>query len=73
MVHRAAGRTGSTLFIHNLADRPCRLNLASLRDPEQNPRNFVADSDYGNHVEMDDLHVAGYGYRWIRLRRTTGG
>jgi maltose alpha-D-glucosyltransferase/alpha-amylase len=73
MVHRAAGRTGSTLFIHNLADRPCRLNLASLRDPEQNPLNFVADSDYGNHVEMDDLRVAGYGYRWIRLRRTIGG
>ena len=73
MVHRAAGRTGSTLFIHNLADRPCRLNLASLRDPEQNPLNFVADSDYGNDVEMGDLHVAGYGYRWIRLRRTIGG
>jgi maltose alpha-D-glucosyltransferase/alpha-amylase len=73
MVHRAAGRTGSTLFVHNLADRPCRLNLASLRDPEQNPLNFVADSDYGNDVEMDDLHVAGYGYRWMRLRRTIGG
>jgi maltose alpha-D-glucosyltransferase/alpha-amylase len=73
MVHRAAGRTGSTLFIHNLADRPCRLNLASWRDPEQNPLNFVADSDYGNDVEMGDLHVAGYGYRWIRLRRTIGG
>jgi maltose alpha-D-glucosyltransferase/alpha-amylase len=71
MAHRATGRTGSTLFIHNLADRPCRLNLATLRDPEQSPLNFVADSDYGNTVEMDDLHVRGYGYRWIRLRRTT--
>jgi maltose alpha-D-glucosyltransferase/alpha-amylase len=72
MVHRAVGRTGSTLFIHNLADRPCRLNLATLRDPEQSPLNFVADSDYGINVDMDDLHVAGYGYRWIRLRRTIG-
>jgi maltose alpha-D-glucosyltransferase/alpha-amylase len=71
MVHRAAGRTGSTLFIHNLADRACRLDLAALRDPEQKPLNFVADSDYGA-VEMSDLHVRGYGYRWIRLRRTIG-
>jgi maltose alpha-D-glucosyltransferase/alpha-amylase len=71
MVHRADGRTGSTLFIHNLADRPCRLDLAALRDPEQKPLNFVADSDYGA-VEMNDLHLRGYGYRWIRLRRTIG-
>jgi maltose alpha-D-glucosyltransferase/alpha-amylase len=71
MVHRADGRTGSTLFIHNLADRACRLDLAALRDPEQKPLNFVADSDYGA-VEMNDLHVRGYGYRWIRLRRTIG-
>jgi maltose alpha-D-glucosyltransferase/alpha-amylase len=70
MVHRATGRTGSTLFIHNLADRPCRLSLPALRDPEQSPLNFVADSDYGNTVDMDDLSVQGYGYRWIRLRRT---
>jgi maltose alpha-D-glucosyltransferase/alpha-amylase len=71
MVHRATGRTGSTLFIHNLADRTCRLDLAALRDPEQKPLNFVADSDYGP-VDMNDLHVQGYGYRWIRLRRTIG-
>jgi hypothetical protein len=70
---RPAGRTGSTLFIHDLAARLCRLNLASLRDPEQNPLNFVADSGYSNDVEMNDLHVAGYGYRWIRLHRTIGG
>lgn len=72
MVHRATGRTGSTLFVHNLADWPCRLNLAALRDPEQPPLNFVADADYGKDVDLDDLRVAGYGYRWIRLRRTIG-
>ena len=73
LVHRATGRTGSTLFVHNLADEPCRLKLGAEHDPEQPPLNFVADSDYGNDVDLDDLHVAGYGYRWIRLRRTTGG
>jgi maltose alpha-D-glucosyltransferase / alpha-amylase len=54
MVHRAAGRTGSTLFIHNLAGRPCRLNLASLRDPKQSPLNFVADSDMATTQTMHD-------------------
>ena len=57
MAHRAAGRTGSTMFIHNLlADRPSRLNLAFLRDPEQKSLNFVADSDYGNDVGAVDPH-----------------
>lgn len=73
LVHRATGRTGSTLFLHNLADRPSRLKLLAEHDPEQAPLNFVADSDYGNDVDLDDVHVAGYGYRWIRLRRTIGG
>jgi maltose alpha-D-glucosyltransferase/alpha-amylase len=72
MVHRATGRTGSTLFVHNLANRPCRLNLAALGDPVQPPLNFVADSDYGRDVDLGHLHVAGYGYRWIRLHRTMG-
>jgi maltose alpha-D-glucosyltransferase/alpha-amylase len=73
LVHRAADRGGSVLFIHNLADRPCRLRLGAEHDQEQPPLNFVADSDYGTKVDLDDIHVAGYGYRWIRLRRTIGG
>jgi maltose alpha-D-glucosyltransferase/alpha-amylase len=73
LVHRATGRTGSTLFVHNLADEPCRLKLGAERDPEQPPLNFVADSDYGHEVDLDDVYVAGYGYRWIRLRHTIGG
>ena len=37
MVHRATGRSGTTLFVHNLADQPCRLKLGFVRDPEQPP------------------------------------
>ena len=47
-----------------------RLNQALVLSP---PLNFVADSDYGNDVDLDDVHVAGYGYRWIGLRRRIGG
>jgi maltose alpha-D-glucosyltransferase/alpha-amylase len=72
LVHRASGRLGSTLFVHNLADQPCKLQLGAYRDPEQRPLNFIADSDYGSgqDLDLDSLEVAGYGYRWIRLRRT---
>ena len=72
LVHRAACRTGTTLFAHNLAEQPCHLKLGAERDPEYAPLNFVADSPYGNDVDLDELEVAGYGYRWIRLRRTVG-
>jgi maltose alpha-D-glucosyltransferase/alpha-amylase len=72
LVHRAAGRAGTTLFVHNLANEPCRLKLGDLHDPDQAPLSFVADSDYGTDVELDALDVAGYGYRWIRLRRGVG-
>jgi maltose alpha-D-glucosyltransferase / alpha-amylase len=73
LVHRADGRTGSTLFAHNLADRPCTLELGSHRHPERRPLNFFEDSDYGGEVDLDALEVAGFGYRWIRLRQTPGG
>ena len=72
LVHRADGRSGSTLFVHNLADRPCTLQLRSQRDAQQRPLNFIADSDYGPDLDLDTVDVAGYGYRWIRLRRTPG-
>ncbi|HEY2522328.1 MAG TPA: alpha-amylase family protein [Streptosporangiaceae bacterium] len=70
MVHRATGRSGTTLFVHNLADQPCRLKLGFVRDAKQPPLNFVSDSEYGRDVDLDALDVSGYGYRWIRLRRT---
>jgi maltose alpha-D-glucosyltransferase/alpha-amylase len=70
LVHRASGRLGSTLFVHNLADQAVTLKLGAYRDPEQRPLNFIADSDYGWNVDLDEFDVGGYGYRWIRLRRT---
>jgi maltose alpha-D-glucosyltransferase/alpha-amylase len=73
LVHRADGRSGSTLFAHNLAHRPCTLELGSQRHPEHRPLNFFEDSDYGREVDLDALEVAGFGYRWIRLRQIPGG
>jgi maltose alpha-D-glucosyltransferase/alpha-amylase len=72
LVHRADGRSGSTLFVHNLANRPCTLRLGSQRDPDYRPMPFFADSDYGTDADLDAIEVAGFGYRWIRLRQTPG-
>ncbi|HEY4462663.1 MAG TPA: alpha-amylase family protein [Streptosporangiaceae bacterium] len=69
LVHTATGPAGTTLFVHNLGRQPARLKLGNLHDPRQAPLSFVADSDYGTDVDLDALDVAGYGYRWIRLRR----
>jgi maltose alpha-D-glucosyltransferase/alpha-amylase len=60
------------LFAHNLADVQVTLQLGAQRDPEQRPIPFIADSDYGPEVDLDNMDVAGYGYRWIRLRQRPG-
>jgi maltose alpha-D-glucosyltransferase/alpha-amylase len=72
LVHRADGGSGSTLFVHNLADRPARIALAAHHDPEHRPLNFFGDSDYGRDVDLGAVEVAGFGYRWIRLRQSPG-
>jgi maltose alpha-D-glucosyltransferase/alpha-amylase len=72
LVHRADGPGGSMLFAHNLADVPVTLQLGAQSDPEQRPIPFFADSDYGREVDLDSVDVAGYGYRWIRLRQRPG-
>jgi maltose alpha-D-glucosyltransferase/alpha-amylase len=72
LVHRADGPGGSTLFAHNLADRPCMLDLSAQREPGQRPLNFFGDSDYGCDVDLAAVDVAGFGYRWIRVRQRPG-
>jgi maltose alpha-D-glucosyltransferase/alpha-amylase len=72
LVHRADGPGGSMLFAHNLADVPVTLRLGAQRDPEQRAIPFFADSDYGRDVDLDNFDVAGYGFRWIRLRQRPG-
>jgi maltose alpha-D-glucosyltransferase/alpha-amylase len=72
LVHRADGASGSTLFVHNLADEPCTLDLSAQRDSRQRPIPFFADSDYGEDLDLGALDVAGFGYRWTRLRQRPG-
>jgi maltose alpha-D-glucosyltransferase/alpha-amylase len=70
LVHRACTETGALLFLHNLADVPCRVDVGGTQpDQPGRPLSVAADSCYDEKIDLSALDLAGYGYRWIRLRR----
>jgi maltose alpha-D-glucosyltransferase/alpha-amylase len=69
LVHRADDVTGTMLFLHNLADQDATVDLSSVYSEAELPNDVLADQDYPEPGTLDKLAVAGYGYRWIRLRR----
>jgi maltose alpha-D-glucosyltransferase / alpha-amylase len=69
LVHRATGPTGAVLFLHNLADVPCRVEVGEQPDRPGRPLSLAADSYYDEKIDLKAIDLAGYGYRWIRLRR----
>jgi maltose alpha-D-glucosyltransferase/alpha-amylase len=73
LAHRADGRTGSMLFLHNLGTRDACLDLSDLYADAQDPNEVFGDQPYEPVGRLDALDLAGYGYRWIRLRRNPRG
>ncbi|HKD97849.1 MAG TPA: alpha-amylase family protein [Micromonosporaceae bacterium] len=69
LTHRADGRTGSMLFLHNLDTEPVTVDLSHLYRAADHPSEAFGDRDYGPMGKMDEVQVAGYGYRWLRLCR----
>jgi maltose alpha-D-glucosyltransferase / alpha-amylase len=69
LVHRADDVTGTMLFVHNLSEDAATLDLSSLAEEAEYPNDVLADREYGDLGKLDAVAVAGYGYRWIRLRR----
>jgi maltose alpha-D-glucosyltransferase/alpha-amylase len=67
LVHRATRRDRSMLFVHNLANHPERVGVRAQLGGELQPLSYIADSNYGEDIDLDAIDVAGYGYRWIRL------
>ena len=71
LVHTATGHLGKALFLHNLADRPCEVSLDESLAEGRQPLSLVADDEYpDDKVDLTSIKLNGYGYRWIRLRRT---
>jgi maltose alpha-D-glucosyltransferase/alpha-amylase len=65
--------SGTMLALTNLSPKARTVSLGA--QPEQNgpPVSVFADRDYPEPgQDLDDLALAPYGYRWIRLRRTIG-
>jgi maltose alpha-D-glucosyltransferase/alpha-amylase len=73
LAHRADGRTGCMLFLHNLGRRAVTVDLGKLAGEADHPNDVLADQEYPPVGGLDELKLAGYGYRWIRLNRRAAG
>ncbi|MDI6097846.1 alpha-amylase family protein [Actinoplanes sp. NEAU-A12] len=70
LVHRADADTGTMLFVHNLSTEAGVVDLSSLAGEAEFPNDVLADQEYPEPGKLDKIQVEGYGYRWIRMRRT---
>jgi len=64
LAHRADGTTGSMLFLHNLGDEACVIDLSSL---DAKGDELFGDQAYDDGLDFSKLALGPYGYRWIRL------
>ena len=69
LVHRADDVTGAMLFVHNLGPEEGTIDLGMLYAEAELPNDVLADREYPDLDKFQSVQVAGYGYRWIRLRR----
>jgi maltose alpha-D-glucosyltransferase / alpha-amylase len=69
LVHRADDAAGTMVFVHNLGDADAVADLSTLAAEADSPNDVLADQQYPELGKFDAVQVAGYGYRWIRLRR----
>ncbi|NYF54980.1 alpha-amylase family protein [Micromonospora purpureochromogenes] len=67
LAHRADGPTGTMVFLHNLGTEDVEVDLSMLAPEADLPTDVLADRGYGEVGKLDNLKLAGYGYRWIRL------
>ncbi|MER5333271.1 alpha-amylase family protein [Micromonospora sp. NPDC002717] len=72
LAHRADGRTGTMVFLHNLGTSDAEVDLSMLEPEADLPVDVLADRNYGGAGKLDRLKLAGHGYRWIRLCRGRG-
>ncbi|GGM44368.1 trehalose synthase [Micromonospora sonchi] len=70
LAHRADGPSGTMVFLHNLGTADAELDLSLFQPEADLPIDVLADRNYDDVGKLDKLKLAGFGYRWIRLRRS---
>jgi maltose alpha-D-glucosyltransferase / alpha-amylase len=75
LAHRFDAPEGSILLLHNLADKPVTVDIGKIKydGAAQRPLEVFADGPYEEpKASLSGLHLRGWGYRWIRMRRNIG-
>jgi maltose alpha-D-glucosyltransferase/alpha-amylase len=71
LAHRMDAPSGSILLLHNLADRSVTVDVGPLDGVEGAPYDLLVDGPYDRLTPtLRGLQLHGFGYRWIRLRRS---
>jgi maltose alpha-D-glucosyltransferase/alpha-amylase len=71
LAHRFDGPTGAILLLHNLADTPVTVDVGRLPGMAGEAHDILVDGPYdAPGRRLTGLSLNGWGYRWIRLRRT---
>jgi maltose alpha-D-glucosyltransferase/alpha-amylase len=71
LAHRFDAPEGSILLLHNLADQPVTVDIGRLDAAAGRPFEILADGPYDPPTaRLTGLELRGWGYRWIRLRRS---
>jgi maltose alpha-D-glucosyltransferase/alpha-amylase len=71
LAHRFDAPEGSMLFLHNLGETQATVDVGPLPGTEGRPYDVFADAPYdAPKARLAGLELRGYGYRWIRLRRS---
>lgn len=64
---------GAMLAVHNLSDKKKTVDIGEQPGQEGDPFEMFADRGYDPvGPSLKGVDLAGYGYRWIRLRETPG-
>ena len=72
LVHDAP--SGAMLAITNLGSADRTVGVGALGEQDGEPHEIFADRPYpAVDATLEGIDVAGYGYRWIRIRRSIGG
>jgi maltose alpha-D-glucosyltransferase/alpha-amylase len=71
LVHRCDAPEGSMVFLHNLSDRAVSVDLGKLEGVAGRPSDVFGDVAYpALGGRLTAIALNGWGYRWIRLRRS---